>query len=105
MEKNLNYKYKLGLFTVLGLAIFIVTIYFIGKSKNLFGSTVILKSKFKNVSGLKVGNNVRFSGIDVGTVKSIEFISDSAVVVNFVVQEEIQKFIKTDANTSIGSDD
>ena len=104
MEKSLNYKYKLGLFTVLGLAIFIVTIYFIGKSKNLFGSTVILKSKFKNVSGLKVGNNVRFSGIDVGTVKSIEFISDSAVVVNFVVQEEIQKFIKIDANTSIGSD-
>ena len=74
MEKSLNYKYKLGLFTVLGLAIFIVTIYFIGKSKNLFGSTVTLKSKFKNVSGLKIGNNVRFSGIDVGTVKSIEFI-------------------------------
>jgi phospholipid/cholesterol/gamma-HCH transport system substrate-binding protein len=104
MEKSLNYKYKLGLFTVLGLAIFIVTIYFIGKSKNLFGSTVTLKSKFKNVSGLKEGNNVRFSGIDVGTVKSIEFISDSAVVVNFVVEEEVQKFIKTDANTSIGSD-
>ncbi|MEO0059966.1 MAG: hypothetical protein RLZZ312_1613 [Bacteroidota bacterium] len=104
MTQNSNYKYKLGMFVVIGLAVFIVTIYFIGKSKNMFGSTVLLNAKFKNVSGLKEGNNVRFSGIDVGTVKSIEFVSDSAVVVNFIVQKEVQKFIKVDANASIGSD-
>ncbi len=104
MSQNSNYKYKLGMFVVFGLAIFIVTVYFIGKTKNLFGSTVALNAKFKNVSGLKEGNNVRFSGIDVGTIKSIEFVSDSAVVVNFVVKQEVQKFIKTDANVSIGSD-
>jgi phospholipid/cholesterol/gamma-HCH transport system substrate-binding protein len=104
MNQNSNYKYKLGMFVILGLAIFIVTIYFIGKSKNLFGSTISLNAKFKNVSGLKEGNNVRFSGIDIGTIKGIEFVSDTSVVVNFVVQQEVQKFIKTDANASIGSD-
>ena len=104
MNQNSNYKYKLGMFVVLGIAIFIVTIYFIGKSKNLFGSTISLNAKFKNVSGLKEGNNVRFSGIDIGTIKNIEFVSDTAVVVNFVVQQEVQKFIKIDANASIGSD-
>jgi phospholipid/cholesterol/gamma-HCH transport system substrate-binding protein len=104
MTQNSNYKYKLGMFVVIGLAVFIVTIYFIGKCKYMFGSTVLLNAKFKNVSGLKEGNNVRFSGIDVGTVKSIEFVSDSAVVVNFIVQKEVQKFIKVDANASIGSD-
>ena len=104
MNQNSNYKYKLGMFVIFGLAILVITIYFIGKSKNLFGSTIALNAKFKNVSGLKEGNNVRFSGIDVGTIKSIEFLSDSAVVVNFVVQQEVQKYIKTDANASIGSD-
>lgn len=99
-----NYTWKLGMFVILGLALFMITIYFIGNNKNLFSSTFQLKSHFKNVSGLKEGNNVRFSGINVGTVKDIEFISDSAVVVNLIIKQEVQKFIKIDAIASIGSD-
>ncbi len=92
------------MFVILGLALFMITIYFIGNNKNLFTSTFELKSQFKNVSGLKVGNNVRFSGINVGTVKDIEFLSDSAVMVNIVIKEDVQQYIKTDAIASIGSD-
>ena len=47
---------------------------------------------------------MRFSGIDIGTVKNIEFVSDSAVIVTLVIKEEVQKYIKTDAIASIGSD-
>jgi phospholipid/cholesterol/gamma-HCH transport system substrate-binding protein len=104
MVQNSNYKYKLGVFVIVGLAIFIAAIYYIGKSKNIFASTVTLNSTFTNVGGLKEGNNVRFSGINIGTIKNIEFISDSLVIVNFIIQEEVQKYIKTDAKTSIGSD-
>lgn len=104
MSKNLSYIWKLGMFVIIGLVLFMITIYFIGKNRNLFVSTFQLKSHFKNVSGLKVGNNVRFSGINVGTVNQIEFVSDTSVVVNFLVKKEVQKFIKTDAMTSIGSD-
>jgi phospholipid/cholesterol/gamma-HCH transport system substrate-binding protein len=104
MKKSTNYIWKLGMFVLLGLALFIVAIYFIGNSKNLFGSTFYLSANFKNVSGLKVGNNVRFSGINIGTVKKIEFISDSAVVVKLVIKKEVQQYIKTDATASIGSD-
>ncbi|WP_310556314.1 MlaD family protein [Flavobacterium sp.] len=104
MKKSSNYIWKLGMFVLLGLTLFVVTIYFIGKNKNLFASTFHLKTQFKNVSGLKVGNNVRFSGINIGTVKKIEFVSDSAVVVDLIIKEEIQQFIKTDATASIGSD-
>lgn len=104
MTKNSNYTWKLGMFVILGLALFMITIYFIGNNKNLFTSTFELKSQFKNVSGLKEGNNVRFSGINVGTVKEIEFLSDSAVMVKIIVKEEVQQYIKTDAIASIGSD-
>jgi phospholipid/cholesterol/gamma-HCH transport system substrate-binding protein len=104
MKKSSNYIWKLGMFVLMGLTLFVITVYFIGKSQNLFGSTFHLNATFKNVSGLKVGNNVRFSGIDIGTVKKIEFISDSVVVVNLVIKDEVQKYIKTDATASIGSD-
>ncbi|MBP6754543.1 MAG: MCE family protein [Bacteroidia bacterium] len=104
MTKNTNYIWKLGLFVILGLTLFILAIYFIGNNKNLFGATFHLQSHFKNVSGLKVGNNVRFSGINVGTVKEIEFISDSAVVVDLIIKDDVQKYIKTDAVASIGTD-
>ena len=92
------------MFIILGVVLFMVSIYFIGNNKNLFSSTFQLKSHFKNVSGLKEGNNVRFSGINVGTVSGIEFISDSSVVVNLVIKQEVQQYIKTDAIASIGSD-
>jgi phospholipid/cholesterol/gamma-HCH transport system substrate-binding protein len=104
MNKNLGYIWKLGMFVIIGLLLFMITIYYVGKNRNLFVSTFQLKSHFKNVSGLKVGNNVRFSGINVGTVNQIEFVSDTSVVVNFLIKKEVQQFIKTDAMASIGSD-
>lgn len=96
--------WKLGMFVIIGISLFMITIYFIGKNRNLFTQTFELRSHFSNVSGLKIGNNVRFSGINVGTVKNIEFISDSVVVVSAVIKEEVHKYIKTDALASIGSD-
>jgi phospholipid/cholesterol/gamma-HCH transport system substrate-binding protein len=104
MKKSFGFTWKLGAFVMIGLALFIVTIYFVGKQKNLFGSTFHLKSQFKNVSGLKVGNNVRFSGINVGTVNEIELITDTSVMVDLIIRKKYQQFIKTDARASIGSD-
>ena len=104
MYKESGFTWKLGLFVTIGFILFIGTIYFVGKQKNLFGSTFTLQSQFKTVTGLKVGNNVRFSGINVGTVSEIELITDSAVVVKLLIKEDVRRFIKTDAKASIGSD-
>ncbi|SHM01882.1 MlaD family protein [Flavobacterium chilense] len=104
MDKQSGYTWKLGMFVTIGLLLFIMAIYFIGKQKNLFGSTFNITSQFKTVSGLEVGNNVRFSGINIGTVEEIRLINDSSVVVSMVIKDEVRKFIKTDARASIGSD-
>jgi phospholipid/cholesterol/gamma-HCH transport system substrate-binding protein len=104
MYKESGFTWKLGMFVTIGLLLFVTTIYFIGKQKNLFGSTFTLQSQFKTVTGLKIGNNVRFSGINVGTVSEIQLLSDSAVVVKLVIKDEVRHFIKTDAKASIGSD-
>ncbi|WP_039109239.1 MlaD family protein [Flavobacterium sp. AED] len=104
MNKESGFQWKLGMFVIIGLVLFIATIYFVGKQQNIFGSTFHLKSNFKSVSGLEVGNNVRFSGINIGTVSDIELVTDSSVVVSISIKDEVQQFIKTDAIASIGSD-
>lgn len=104
MNKESGATWKLGMFVILSIGLFIVAIYFIGKQRNLFGSTFRLQSLFKTVSGLKVGNNVRFSGINIGTVSEITLITDTSVLVDLIIKNEVRKFIKTDARASIGSD-
>ena len=104
MNKETGFTWNLGMFVIIGLVLFVGTIYFVGKQKNLFGSTFHLKSQFKTVSGLKEGNNVRFSGINVGTVYGIELITDTSVMVDLVIKKNVQQFIKTDAVAGIGSD-
>lgn len=104
MKSNGALKWKLGIFIVVGLILLVLGLFFIGKQKNLFVSVFQLKAIFNNVSGLKVGNNVRFGGIAVGTVEGIQLVTDTSVLVNMSIKNEVRKFIKQDASASIGSD-
>ena len=104
MERHTTkFKVRLGLFIAGGLTIFIVAVFIIGRQKNLFVPVYKLTTTFYNVSGLQVGNNIRFSGINVGTVDNIRIINDSTVQVDMLIQKDVQKFIKSDCEATIGS--
>ena len=98
-----KFKVRLGLFIAGGLMIFIVAVFIIGRQKNLFVPVYKLTTTFYNVSGLEVGNNIRFSGINIGTVDNITIINDSTVQVDMLIQKSVQKFIKSDCEAAIGS--
>src|ERR1035437_655509 len=104
MKKNTSSKIRLGIFTSLGIAVFILGIYFIGERQQLFRSTFRLSGVFKDVAGLQAGSNVRLSGVNVGTVENIDIVSDTSVKVEILIDESTRKFIKKDAVASIGSD-
>jgi len=95
---------KLGAFVAAGLVFLVFSLYMIGKNQSLFGSTFTLMADFHNINGLTVGNNVRFSGIDVGTVKRIDIVSDSSVRVTMVIDDDLQKYIRKSALASVGTD-
>lgn len=97
-------KIKLGLFVILGTLFFVASMYFIGDRRSLFGSTFKIKAIFSNVNGLQKGNNVRFLGIDVGTVNQIMILNDTSIMVEMVIKEENHEFIKKDAISTIGTD-
>jgi phospholipid/cholesterol/gamma-HCH transport system substrate-binding protein len=99
-----KFKIRLGLFVAGGLTIFILAIFIIGKQKNLFNPVFKLTTTFHNIGGLQVGNKVRFSGINVGTVDNINILNDSTVGVNMLVRKDVWQFIKTDCKVSIGSE-
>ena len=99
-----KFKIRLGLFVAGGLALFVLAIFIIGRQKNLFNPVFKLTSTFYNVSGLQVGNNIRFSGINVGTVDNIVIINDSTVRVYMLVKKEVKKFIKSDCIVAVGSE-
>ena len=104
MEKTDAQKIRLGLFIIIGSIFFLTAIYFVGNKQNMFGNTSILKAVFENVSGLQVGNNVRYAGIDIGTVKSIEMINDTTINVVMSIDDKMLTHIKKDAIATIGSD-
>jgi phospholipid/cholesterol/gamma-HCH transport system substrate-binding protein len=99
-----RFKIRLGLFIIGGLAIFIFAIFIIGKQQNLFNPVFKLTTTFYNVSGLQVGNNIRFSGINVGIVDNINIINDSTVLVDMMIKKDVKKFIKSDCRVVIGSE-
>lgn len=104
MGNEVSRNIRLGMFVIAGTILLIASLYLIGNKQNLFGSTFRISAKFYNVSGLMAGNNVRFSGIDVGTVEKVEIINDSSVNVVMVIEKDIQPFIKKNAIASVGTD-
>lgn len=104
MKTTSGQKIRIGLFTFTGLLVLVLAVFFIGNQKNLFSSTFNVYGIFKNVSGLQIGNNVRFAGINVGVVESINIATDSSVRVDLTLVHKVEKFIKSDSKLSIGSD-
>jgi len=99
-----QFKVRLGMFVAGGLALFVLAIFIIGKQKNLFNPVFKLNTTFYNISGLQVGNNIRFSGITVGTVDNISIVNDSTVRVDMLIRKEVKQFIKSDSKVAIGSE-
>lgn len=97
-------KIKLGLFVILTIVVLITSLYLIGRKQNLFGNTFSITAIFSNVNGLKLGNNVRYSGINVGTVKAISMVNDSTICVDMHMEASILKHMRNNAKAVVGSD-
>lgn len=104
MKNTNSQKIRLGLFVIIGTLFFVLGIYLIGQKQNMFKKTFSISTEFRNVNGLQKGNNVRYSGINIGTVKAIGMVNDSIVKVEMSIEENIVKHIRKNAVATIGSD-
>ncbi|EDP70441.1 ABC transporter, permease component [Flavobacteriales bacterium ALC-1] len=104
MKNTNSQKLRLGSFVLIGTILFIIGVYLIGQRQNMFKKTFTISTYFQNVNGLQKGNNVRYSGINIGTVKDIGMINDSTIKVDMAIQEKIISHIKKNSIATIGSD-
>jgi len=104
MATQTNSNTKLGLLVLSGLFLFILTLYIIGKNQNMFGSSYRLRARFTEINGLMKGNNIRFSGIQAGTVKSIRIIDDTTIEVTMLINNDLKPYIHTNSAASIGTE-
>ena len=104
MAKQTINNIKLGIFIIAGLLLLIVGLYMIGRDSNLFSRNYVLKARFEHVQGLTPGNNIRYAGIQVGTVKKVAIINDSSIEVTMLIEESMKKFIRVNDVVSISTD-
>lgn len=104
MRKGAANKLILGMFVTIALGLFIGAIYYMGKQRKLFGESIKVTARFSHVGGLMIGNNVRFAGINVGTVDNIAIINDSTVEVTMVLEKKVQPFVRKDSKALIGAE-
>lgn len=104
MKNQTNKALRVGLFVFTALAIFITIIYLIGSKDNLFKTKTTITTSFNDIRGVVVGNNVRFSGINVGKVSDINVVSDKEVVLELSIVKEYARFIYKDALVEINQD-
>ncbi|MBA3899469.1 MAG: MCE family protein [Bacteroidetes bacterium] len=104
MKKDLSNNLRLGIFVSVGFLLLVLGIYFIGQKQRMFSGTFQVSAVFNDVGGLQAGNNVRFLGINIGTIDNITIISGTSVRVSMILDESARKYIKKDAIASIGSE-
>jgi len=93
-----------GIFLFIGIAIFLLGVFTLGSQRKTFVKSFKLSVIFNNIQGLKVGNNIWFSGVKVGTIEKMKFYGTSQVQVFLTVEKEAQQYIHKDAKASISSE-
>lgn len=104
MAKTIFNYIRLGLFVIAGMVFLVVLLYFIGKNRNIFHPSFLLKTHFQHIQGLQPGNNVRYAGIQAGAVKTINILNDTLIEVVLDVDNKFKNIIRQNALVSIGND-
>jgi phospholipid/cholesterol/gamma-HCH transport system substrate-binding protein len=103
-NRELKQNIRLGIFVMTGVALFLISVFYIGSERNVFNKTFTVSAIFRNVEGLTEGDNVWLSGVKIGTVKNVTIISEGKVIVSLSLKDKQNDFIKKDATAFIGSD-
>ncbi|WP_413558772.1 MlaD family protein [Bdellovibrio sp. HCB209] len=76
MESSNSTQVKVGIFLAIGIVVILGSIFFIGGEKSVFKSYVNLHAHFDQVQGLAEGSVVSLSGVTIGNVQKINFLSE-----------------------------
>lgn len=106
MAEQGNHSLRVGILMVVGIAILAMAIFSIGGGLRWLGGSKELTAHFQRVNGLQTGAPVYLSGVNIGSVASIQFPQDrraNYVVVRLRIEANAVERVRTDSVAKIES--
>lgn len=104
MEKKNKRAVIVGIFVFLALVIFVLGVMTLGGQQSILNKGATIYVVFNDVGGLQPGNNVRYAGVKVGTVKTVTITENGNVRVGMNIERESLDVVKKDMKAKIGSE-
>ena len=94
---------RTGLFVIICFSLLVLGLFLIGDKQKLFSNTSTYYAKYKDVNGLKPGAQVIITGINVGSVNSIDLPKKAgdSVLISMHIVKDAQSLIHTDSKASV----
>ena len=93
---------KIGVITIGALIIGAVLIFSLTGTRGFFWERYVLKTRLANVTGLAKGSPVRVAGVQVGSVKEVQFVGEQVDVI-FDMRNDLRDRITTSSIARLGS--
>lgn len=97
-------EFKVGAFTLAGLAVVGLVVFLIGEERKLFESKLIYTARFEEVQGLRRGSPVRMGGVDIGGVTDVNYpqaADDKQIRVTMSIVRDESRRIRRDSVATI----
>jgi phospholipid/cholesterol/gamma-HCH transport system substrate-binding protein len=97
---------RVGLFVVIGLVLFVVTVLVIGAERSQFEERVYYKVALSSANGVARGTQVRMAGLGIGQVDETRLPDDLAhkkVIVLFWIRSDMANRVRRDSRVRVGS--
>jgi phospholipid/cholesterol/gamma-HCH transport system substrate-binding protein len=94
-------KLKVGIVITMAIGIVFLTIIFAGSIEKVFAPRVRIYATFSDIKGLRDGAPVWFSGVEIGSVKAINFTKEREIQTEMSISAEALRFLKQDSRANI----
>ena len=102
METTLSHQVKVGIFAIIGVVLFCLSIILLGGDKFFLTRSYELKVRMPQVQGLGKGSVISLVGVPIGNIEKIDFVGGSAEVeMTLHIQQAVQSRITEGSKASV----
>ena len=94
-------KLKVGIVITVALVVLLGTVFFAGDIGNMLSPKALIKIDIRDVRGLRKGSPVWYSGLEVGSVKSIDLHPQYGTLVSVLVNRDVLGYLKKDSHATV----
>ncbi|HAK59192.1 MAG TPA: hypothetical protein DCO77_02250 [Nitrospiraceae bacterium] len=94
-------KLRVGVVVTAALAVLFLAILFAGDIAKVFSPRMSIYAAFQDVKGLRAGAPVWFSGVQVGSVRSLAFTADEKIIATLSIESDVLQYLRKDSRASI----